>query len=200
MKIIRTVAIAAAGGVLLAGCGRAGAATPQTAPTAPTTLSTTMATLEATTTTTACVPDGTAAATAQQTLRAVQATLDANVTGRRQIDGSLAQIQLTIDNTGRQIEISQRNVVVVQDDYEHAAVVFSILGTDTARAAVASQANYLADAQATLASWVALRTKSLGDLARMKVSATDYDKAINEDRGLVAAAQQQVTLSATPSC
>lgn len=214
MHIIRSVALLAAGSIIGAGCGQSSTPTPMMLPAAidspaapaidgscppdrvgsrtvlndPVLICTGTSTGPrwmlsiVTTTTTTCratVPPG--------SLEAAQAELDSLITGRRAAESAVAQIQLTVDNTGRQVDIAKRYLAEVQADYNQAQAAFEILGTDTAKDKFDYQARRLADAKDVVASWEALRKTASGDLSRGKATLGDWDKRISEARQAVAA-------------
>jgi len=160
----------------------------------PTTTTSTTA-VASTTTTTVCVVDTT---TAAGQLQADQSRLDSLVTGRRNAESAVAQIQLIVDNAARSIDSVRRSQVTAQAAYDHAVAAFDILGLDSAHDKVVLAADNLADWNGILASWVATRTKALGDLARGKATLADWDKQISLARQAVAtdrAAQSTLTCS-----
>lgn len=191
-KSLGTLAVLA--GLVTAGCssGQPVKTVVEAATTSSSTTTTT--TMAPTTTTTVCVID-TAAATRQ--LQSNQARLDYLIGGRRQAESAVAQIQLVIDNAGRSIDGYRRTVVTAQTTYDQAKAAADILGTDTANDKMAAAADNLADWKGIVASWDAVRTKALGDLARGKATLADWDKQINDARQAVATDR---TASASLTC
>lgn len=189
MQIIRVIALGIAG-ALGAGCGQA--TPPSSAVVDPT--STTTTTVASTTTSTTMAPTTTTTACqVTVTVGAAEADLNSLIGGRRIAESAVAQIQLVADNAGRKIDSAKRYVAGVQADYNEAKNVYSLLGTDNAKADFDRQARRLADAKDIVASWEAIRTKALGDLSRGKATLADWDKRI-------AAARRAVTAAKTTSC
>lgn len=187
--MIRYPVFLLAAGVALAGCGSGGndltplnntpaAAVETTTTTGPPTTTTVPAT-----TTTACVPADT---TADQTyLDALQASI-------RQTEGAVAQIELVIGNSGRDLDSARRHRDSVQADYDEAVRAAEALGGwDTAMEEVAYQEGRLADANGSVASWEAIVAKAQGDLGRAQAQLDDFRTK-----------EQQVTarLAAAPTC
>lgn len=147
--------------------------------------------VELVTTTTACQASAIAA-----TLQAAQAEVDSLVGGRRQAQSAVAQIQLIVDNTGRQVDIAQRYLTQVQGDYDQAKKTYEVLRVARYRDSFVAAERRLADAKDVVASWRALRTKALGDLSLGKATLGDWDKRIAEAQQAVAAAKAtQATLT-----
>lgn len=196
MKIIGTAAAVVLVGLIGAGCS----ASPETSKTVavdePTTTTveapTTTTTVMLVTSTTTCrlvIPAG--------QLESDQATLDSLISGRREAESAVAQIQLIVDNAGRSIESYQRTLAGAQTTYNLAAEA-AVLGGDTAQKKKQAAADNLADWKGIVASWEATRTKALGDLARGKATLADWDKQISQSRQAVAtdrAAQTTLTCS-----
>jgi len=191
--------LALAGLVVAAGCSSSPTPVKTVAKidvTSTTTAPTTTTTMASTTTTTVCVVADAAGATDR--LQSNQAQLDSLITGRRTAESAVAQIQLAIDNAGRSIEQYRRNQATAQTAYDQAAAAFDILGLDSAHDKMVAAADNLADWKGIVASWEAVRTKALGDLARGKATLADWDKEIAEGRRAIAtnkAAQTTLTCS-----
>jgi hypothetical protein len=135
------------------------------------------------TTTTVCVIDTT---TAARQLQVDQARLDSLVSGRRTAESGVAQIQLVIDNATRSIESHRRTLATAQAAYDQAAATYADIKWDTYYDRMVVAADRLADWKGIVASWEAVRTKALGDLARGKATLADWDKQISAARQAVA--------------
>lgn len=234
MKIIRTAALMAAGGLLLAGCGQNSPTPTPTVPaaaTAPTAAAPVLdgpcptdrvgnrtvlndpvlvcagtstgprwilstaepVKVELVTTTTTCQATAVAAA-----LQAAQSELDSLIGGRRQAESAVAQIQLTIDNAGRQIDQYRRNQADAQKIYDQAAATYADIKWDTYHDKMMVAADNLADWKGIVASWEAVRNKARGDLSLGKATLGDWDKRIAETQQAVTttkAAQNALTCS-----